>query len=175
LRQLLAIVQQNAPLFSGNVYDNILYGRPDASREEIHAAAIAANADEFITKLPQGYETQLGESATQLSGGQRQRLSIARAILPEAPILLLDEATSALDSESERAVQAAFTEISRDRTTLVIAHRLSTVLNADRILVMDEGKIVETGDHDSLMQQGGLYARFAEIQFGDAANTRAAE
>ena len=175
LRGLIAIVQQNAPLFTGNVYDNILYGRLDASREDIRAAAIAANADEFIMKLPGGYETPLGQGAAQLSGGQRQRLSIARAILRNAPILLLDEATSALDSESERLVQSAFEEISKDRTTLVIAHRLSTVLNADRILVMDEGKLVESGTHTDLMRRGGLYARFAEIQFGENIAARAAE
>ncbi|MEO0850906.1 MAG: ATP-binding cassette domain-containing protein, partial [Pseudomonadota bacterium] len=160
------IVQQNAPLFSGNVNDNILYGRLTASQEDVRAAAIAANADGFIRALSNGYETELGESAQQLSGGQRQRLSIARAILRNAPILLLDEATSALDSESERAVQQAFEEISKDRTTLVIAHRLSTVLHADRILVMDEGKVVETGTHSSLMAANGLYARFAKLQFG---------
>ncbi|MEL7201513.1 MAG: ABC transporter transmembrane domain-containing protein [Pseudomonadota bacterium] len=166
LRKTLAIVQQNAPLFSGNVNDNILYGRLTASQEDVRAAAIAANADGFIRALSNGYETELGESAQQLSGGQRQRLSIARAILRNAPILLLDEATSALDSESERAVQQAFEEISKDRTTLVIAHRLSTVLHADRILVMDEGKVVETGTHSSLMAANGLYARFAKLQFG---------
>ncbi|MEL6112866.1 MAG: ATP-binding cassette domain-containing protein, partial [Pseudomonadota bacterium] len=166
LRKTLAIVQQNAPLFSGNVNDNILYGRLTASQEDVRAAAIAANADGFIRALSNGYETELGESAQQLSGGQRQRLSIARAILRNAPILLLDEATSALDSESERAVQQAFEDISKDRTTLVIAHRLSTVLHADRILVMDEGKVVETGTHSSLMAANGLYARFAKLQFG---------
>ncbi|MEO0320964.1 MAG: ATP-binding cassette domain-containing protein, partial [Pseudomonadota bacterium] len=126
---------------------------------------------DFICALSNGYKTELGEGAQQLSGGQRQRLSIARAILRGAPILLLDEATSALDSESERAVQNAFEEISKDRTTLVIAHRLSTVLHADRILVMDRGKVVETGNHASLMKENGLYARFAELQFGETRGT----
>ncbi|MEL7015623.1 MAG: ABC transporter transmembrane domain-containing protein [Pseudomonadota bacterium] len=171
LRETLAIVQQNAPLFAGNVHDNILYGRLDASEEEVRAAARAANAHDFICALSNGYKTELGEGAQQLSGGQRQRLSIARAILRGAPILLLDEATSALDSESERAVQNAFEEISKDRTTLVIAHRLSTVLHADRILVMDQGKVVETGNHASLMKENGLYARFAELQFGETRGT----
>ncbi|MEM9704455.1 MAG: ABC transporter transmembrane domain-containing protein [Pseudomonadota bacterium] len=166
LRSAFAVVQQNAPLFSGDVTDNIRYGRPEASDADVRAAAEAADDAQFIDRLPERYETPLGEGSNQLSGGQRQRLSIARAILRDAPILLLDEATSALDSESERAVQAAFQKISEDRTTLVIAHRLSTVLNADRILVLENGRIVDQGDHETLMARGGLYARFAEIQFG---------
>lgn len=175
LRQIFAVVQQNAPLFSGNVYDNILYGREGAERKHAHDAAIAANADEFIRKLPEGYETQLGEGAAQLSGGQRQRLSIARAIIRQAPVLLLDEATSALDSESEQAVQQAFKTASQGRTTLVIAHRLSTVLHADRIFVMEDGNIVDIGDHESLLSRGGLYARLARLQFGgDALSGKAA-
>ncbi len=168
LRSAFAIVQQNAPLFSGSVADNILYGRPGASRAEVEAAARAANADQFIQKLPDGYDTQLGESARQLSGGQRQRLAIARAILCDAPILLLDEATSNLDTESERLVHEAFERIASGRTTLVIAHRLSTVRSADRILVFDEGRLVDEGTHESLLNKGGLYTRLADRQLLDA-------
>ena len=168
LRRHLAVVQQNAPLFSGSAADNIRFGRADASDADVFAAAKAAHADAFLRALPNGYQTQLGEGATTLSGGQRQRLAIARAILRDAPILLLDEATSALDSESERAIQDAFDEISKDRTTIVIAHRLATVLKADRIVVMDEGRIVDQGTHAELLKRGGLYARFVELQFGAA-------
>ncbi|GJL93835.1 MAG: ABC transporter ATP-binding protein [Hyphococcus sp.] len=166
LRGALSIVQQNAPLFAGTAADNIRFGRPDATDDDVHAAAIAANAHEFIDVLPQGYDTQLGEGATTLSGGQRQRIAIARAILRDAPVLLLDEATSALDSESERAIQDAFERISKDRTTLVIAHRLATVLKADLIAVMEDGQIVDQGTHHELLARGGLYARLAELQFG---------
>ncbi|MEM9014805.1 MAG: ABC transporter transmembrane domain-containing protein [Pseudomonadota bacterium] len=170
LRQTLSVVQQSAPLFSGTVIENIRFGRPDASDGDIVAAAKDANAHEFINALPNGYETRLGEGASGLSGGQRQRLAIARAILKDAPILLLDEATSALDSESEKAIQDAFARISTDRTTIVIAHRLSTVLQADHIVVMDSGRIVDEGDHNSLVSRGGLYARLSELQFGRPAN-----
>ncbi|HXI86849.1 MAG TPA: ATP-binding cassette domain-containing protein, partial [Parvularculaceae bacterium] len=139
----------------------------------VRAAAQAANAHDFIMALPQGYETPLGQGATTLSGGQRQRLAIARAILRNAPVLLLDEATSSLDSESERAIKQAFEKISADRTTLVIAHRLATVLKADKIVVMDEGVIVDQGTHAELMARGGLYARLAELQFNVEAKAAA--
>lgn len=165
LRQSLAIVQQNAPLFSGSVADNIRFGRPDVGEAEIVAAAKAANAHEFIMALPDGYATPLGERASTLSGGQRQRIAIARAILRDAPVLLLDEATSALDSESEHLIQAAVERLARDRTTLVIAHRLATVRTADRIIVMEDGRIVDQGTHDALMARGGLYARYVALQF----------
>ena len=165
LRQQFAIVQQNTPLFSGSAMENIRYGGEGASDAEVISAAKAAFAHEFIEKLPEGYATDLGESAVTLSGGQRQRLAIARAILRDAPVLLLDEATSALDAESERAVQQAFEEMSKTKTTLVIAHRLATVLKADRIIVMDDGQIVETGTHKTLIEAKGLYARLAQLQF----------
>ena len=166
LRAQYAIVQQNTPLFSGSAMDNIRYGRDGASDAEVISAAKAAFAHDFISALPEGYDTDLGEAAASLSGGQRQRIAIARAILRDAPILLLDEATSALDSESETAVQKAFETISEHKTTLVIAHRLSTVRKADRIIVLEGGKIVETGTHGQLSKAGGLYARLAKMQFG---------
>ena len=171
LRHQLAIVQQNTPLFSGSATENIRYGRIGATDEEVIAAAKAAYAHDFIMKLPKGYDTDLGEKALTLSGGQQQRIAIARAILRDAPILLLDEATSALDAESERAVQKAFETLSVGRTTLVIAHRLATVLQADRIIVLEDGKIVDTGTHKQLVKRGGLYARLADLQFDqDALN-----
>ncbi len=167
LRRQYAFVQQATPLFSGTAMDNIRYGRPGATDEEVIEAAIAANAHEFIMRLPEGYDTDLGEKALTLSGGQQQRIAIARAILRDAPILLLDEATSALDAESERAVQRAFATLSEGRTTLVIAHRLATVKQADRIIVLENGKIVDQGKHTDLVKRDGLYARLAELQFND--------
>ena len=165
LRARFAVVQQATPLFSGSAMDNIRYGRTDASDADVVAAAKAAFAHDFISTLPDGYATDLGERATTLSGGQRQRIAIARAILRDAPILLLDEATSALDAESERAVQAAFARMSEGRTSLVIAHRLATVREADRILVFDAGRLVSQGTHEELVAKGGLYAKLAELQF----------
>jgi ABC-type dipeptide/oligopeptide/nickel transport system ATPase component len=150
------------------VADNIRYGRLGASDAEIRAAAHAAHASEFIEALPRGYDTLLGERGLQLSGGQRQRIAIARAVLRDPPLLLLDEATSALDTESEQAVQAALDELLPGRTALVIAHRLSTVQKADRILVMDAGRVVEQGTHAELLRAGGLYARLAAAQFASA-------
>jgi ATP-binding cassette subfamily B protein len=169
LRARLALVPQETVIFGDNALENIRYGRPTATEEEIRAAARAAQADEFIEKLPQGYHTQLGERGVTLSGGQRQRLAIARAILRDAPILLLDEATSALDAESERLVQIALESLMKQKTTIVIAHRLATVQRADRIIVMDQGVIVAEGTHGELVNGGGLYARLARLQFAGLA------
>ncbi len=169
LRRRIAIVPQDVTIFAASIHDNIAFGRPGASREEVRAAALAAQADEFIARLESGYETEVGERGVTLSGGQRQRIAIARAILKNAPVLLLDEATSALDAESETLVQKALDGLVDGRTTLVIAHRLATVLKADRILVMDQGRVVEEGTHQSLIRHGGIYARLARLQF-DAAN-----
>ena len=165
-RRAFALVPQDPVVFGTTVLENIRYGRPDASEADVLAAARLASAHDFVLALPQGYQTEIGERGVLLSGGQRQRLAIARAILKDAPILLLDEATSALDSESERAVQLALEGLMRSRTTLVVAHRLATVLSADRIVVIDQGRIVEEGTHEALVARGGLYARLAELQFG---------
>jgi len=165
LRGRIGIVPQDSVIFSADAMANIRYGRPEASDAEVIAAAKSAFAHDFISALPDGYQTFVGERGLRLSGGQRQRISIARAILKNPPLLLLDEATSALDAESERMVQAALEAAMKDRTTLVIAHRLSTVQRADRIVVMDEGRIVEVGNHASLSAAGGLYARLAKLQF----------
>ena len=165
VRGRFAWVSQEAPLFSGSANENIRFGREGASDSEIRAAADEAQALGFIEALPEGFDTPLGERGKSLSGGQRQRMAIARALVRDAPILLLDEATSALDAENERLVQAALDQAMQGRTTIVIAHRLATVLRADRIVVMEEGKVVQEGTHQSLMAQGGLYARLAELQF----------
>ena len=167
-RERVAFVAQDAPLFSTSAADNIAFGRPDAAPQDIRAAARAAQAEGFLSLLPHGFDTLMGERAKQLSGGQRQRIAIARALVRHAPILLLDEATSALDAENEQLVQSALHEAMAGRTTLVIAHRLATVLEADRIVVMEAGKVVEMGRHAELMAKGGLYARLAKLQFGAA-------
>jgi len=175
VRRQIALVPQDSVIFGISVAENIAYGAEHASDAEIRAAAAEAGADEFIRVLPEGYDTRLGERGSTLSGGQRQRLAIARAIIRDAPILLLDEATSSLDAESESLVQSALERLMRGRTTLVIAHRLATVLKADRLLVMDAGRIVEQGTHASLVAAGGLYARLARLQFDRGRLADAAE
>jgi ATP-binding cassette subfamily B protein len=164
-RQHIALVPQDPVIFADTARENIRFGRPTATDAEVEEAAKAAAAYDFLMALPDGFESYVGERGVMLSGGQKQRIAIARAILRDAPILLLDEATSALDAESEYAVQRAVEELARTRTTLIVAHRLATVKKADRILVLEDGKIVAQGTHDALVAQGGLYARLARLQF----------
>ena len=161
------MVPQETVIFAASARDNLRYGNWDATDEQLWEAARAANAEEFLAKLPDGLDTFMGEGGARLSGGQRQRVAIARALLRRAPLLLLDEATSALDAESEKLVQDALETLMHDRTTIVIAHRLATVRAADRIIVMDDGRIVEEGKHDDLVARDGLYARLARLQFQD--------
>ncbi len=174
IRERMALVPQDTVLFAASARDNLRYGKWDATDEEIWAAARAANAEKFLLELPDGLDSFMGEAGTRLSGGQRQRVAIARALLRQSPILLLDEATSALDAESEKLVQDALDRLMRDRTTIVIAHRLATIRSADRIIVMDDGHIVEQGDHASLITENGLYAKLAELQFNGAEQSKAA-
>ena len=166
-RKNIAVVPQDPIIFAMSAIENIRFGRPDASDEDVISAAKAASAHDFITNLPSSYQTFVGERGVMLSGGQKQRIAIARAILRDAPILLLDEATSALDSENELAVKTAVEALSKNRTTLVVAHRLATVKKADRIIVLNHGKVVATGTHEELLANGGLYARLARLQFSD--------
>jgi len=168
LRRRMALVSQDTYLFNTTVRENLRIGRPDATEEEIIEAACRANAHEFIARLPDGYDTVIGERGVQLSGGQRQRLAIARAILRDAPILILDEATSHLDSENERLVHQALRRLMAGRTTLMIAHRLSTVREADNLVVLDDGVVVEQGTHETLVKKGGVYARLVAINEGEA-------
>jgi subfamily B ATP-binding cassette protein MsbA len=167
LREQMAIVTQETILFNDTVWNNICYGRPGLPKDRVEAAAKAALAHDFILDLPQGYQTALGDRGQRLSGGQRQRIAIARAILKDSPILILDEATSELDSESEMLVQRALSNLMQDRTSFVIAHRLSTIRRADKIIVIEDGAVAETGTHQELLARGGIYARLYEMQFAD--------
>jgi ABC-type multidrug transport system fused ATPase/permease subunit len=170
LRSRIAMVGQHTFLFNDTVMNNILYGNPQATREDVERAAAAAFADGFIKSLPYGYDTVLGEAGLTLSGGERQRLAIARALLKNAPILILDEATASLDNRSEREVQSALESLEKGRTSIVIAHRLSTVRNADCVVVMSEGRIVETGTHEELLKRNGEYAKLHVLQFSSKEN-----
>ncbi|WP_259769224.1 ATP-binding cassette domain-containing protein, partial [Pseudomonas protegens] len=167
LRRCFALVSQSPALFYGSIEENIRYGNPDATLDQVQEAAKIAYAHEFIEQMPEGYQTHLGDGGLGLSGGQRQRLAIARALLVDAPILLLDEATSALDAQSEHLIQQALPSLMKNRTTLVIAHRLATVKNADRIAVMDQGRLVAVGTHQQLIANSPLYARLAALQFSE--------
>ena len=171
LRDAIALVSQEITLFDDTIRSNIAYGRQDATEEQIVNAAKTAAAHDFIMNMPNGYNTYVGERGIKVSGGQRQRLAIARAMLKNAPILLLDEATSALDTESERNVQAALTKLMQNRTTLVIAHRLSTVVDADLIYVIENGTVKDSGSHDELISRDGIYARLHQMQFADQTST----
>lgn len=168
LRQQIALVSQQVMLFDDTVMANVRFGKTDASDEDVRKALVYANAEEFVSKLPEGINTRIGERGNRLSGGQKQRLAIARAILKDAPILILDEATAALDNESERLVQEALAHLIPDRTTLIIAHRLSTVEHADQVLVLDEGRLVESGTHQELLARDGLYSHLHRMQFREA-------
>jgi subfamily B ATP-binding cassette protein MsbA len=165
LKKNLAFVDQETFLFNMSIRDNIRYGMLDADDQAVADAARQAYADEFISQLPQGYDTTIGDRGARLSGGQRQRLCVARALLKDAPILILDEATSALDTESEAMVQKALANLMENRTTLVIAHRLSTIMHADKIIVLDQGRVVEVGNHQELLDQGGVYRNLYDMQF----------
>jgi subfamily B ATP-binding cassette protein MsbA len=169
LRQQVAVVLQDSFLFNNTVLENLLYGKPNAAKEEIIQAAVAANAHDFIMRLPEDYETQIGERGVKLSGGQKQRLALARAILADPSVLILDEATSSVDAEAEFLIQQALERVLKGRTSLVIAHRLSTVRNADNIIVLDQGRIVESGKHEELMLRGGLYNQLYQRQMEMAA------
>jgi ABC-type multidrug transport system fused ATPase/permease subunit len=171
IRALMGMVSQDTVLLNDTVRNNITFGHPGATDAQVEAAARAANAFEFIVAMPEGFATMLGERGTRLSGGQRQRIAIARALLRDPPLLLLDEATSALDTESERLVQEAIDRLMADRTVLVIAHRLATVRDADRIMVLEEGRIVEQGSHDELYRAGGLYRKLYDLQFREESTT----
>jgi ATP-binding cassette, subfamily B, bacterial len=168
LRSAMALVSQDVFLFHGTVLENIAYGRPDADIDEITEAARLAEAHDFILELPEGYDTIIGERGQKLSGGQRQRLSLARALLTRAPVLILDEATSAVDNETEAAIQRSLARVSHDRTMVVIAHRLSTIRHADRIYVIDDGRVVEFGTHDELIGHDGIYRTLWDVQTGEA-------